>query len=176
MGVEIQLFEVGAYRSVFCLWGWMKSVVCEETVNTREELVARIKNSAALLKQESQVFPSFALCEPRHNTNKYSHTENFVSSGDACVQVATPVFRCRRFENRRVRRLYFTVFARGFIQCAHENINPQLGYNRFVARVFEYISIISKGPLVKAAEEIPLETVRAVTSEWPERHKACVEA
>jgi len=27
MGVETQLFETGAYRSDFCLWGWMKSEV-----------------------------------------------------------------------------------------------------------------------------------------------------
>jgi len=54
MGVKIQLFEVGAYRSDFCLWGWMKSEVYKEKVNTRDELVARIKNSAALIKQEHQ--------------------------------------------------------------------------------------------------------------------------
>ena len=54
MGVKIQLFEVGAYRSDFCLWGWMKSKVCKEKVNTRDELVARIMNSAALIKQERQ--------------------------------------------------------------------------------------------------------------------------
>jgi hypothetical protein len=48
MGVEIQLFEVGAYRSNFCLWGWMKSEVYKEKVNTRDELVAHIMNSAAL--------------------------------------------------------------------------------------------------------------------------------
>ena len=30
--------------------------------------------------------------------------------------------------------------------------------------------------LMKAAAEIPLETVHAVTAEWPERLKACVEA
>jgi uncharacterized heparinase superfamily protein len=54
MGVEIQLFEVGAYRSDFCLWGWMKSEVYKEKVNTRNELVARIINSAALIKQERQ--------------------------------------------------------------------------------------------------------------------------
>ena len=54
MGVEIQLFEVGAYRSDFCLWGWMKSEVYKEKVNTRDELVARIMNSAALIKQERQ--------------------------------------------------------------------------------------------------------------------------
>jgi len=54
MGVKIKLFEVGAYRSDFRLWGWMKSEVYEEKVNTRNELVARIMNSAALVKQEGQ--------------------------------------------------------------------------------------------------------------------------
>ena len=50
MGVEIQLFELGSYRSDFCLWGWMKSEIYKE----RHELVARIMNSAALIKQERQ--------------------------------------------------------------------------------------------------------------------------
>jgi hypothetical protein len=52
--VKIQLFEVGAYRSDFCLWGWVKNKVYKEKVNTRDELVARIMNSAALIKQERQ--------------------------------------------------------------------------------------------------------------------------
>ena len=42
MGVKIQLFEVGRYNSDFFLWGWMKSEVYKEKVNTRDELVARI--------------------------------------------------------------------------------------------------------------------------------------
>ena len=54
MGVEIQLFEVGAYRSDFCLWGWLTRQVYTEKVNTRDELVARIMNSAALIKHERQ--------------------------------------------------------------------------------------------------------------------------
>ena len=54
MGVKIQLFEVGAYRLDFCLWEWMKSEVYKEKVNTRDELVARIMNSAAVIKQERQ--------------------------------------------------------------------------------------------------------------------------
>jgi hypothetical protein len=36
----------------FCLWEWMKSEVYKEKVNTRDELVARIMNSAAFIKQE----------------------------------------------------------------------------------------------------------------------------
>ena len=54
MCVKIQLLEFGAYRSHFCLWGWMKSETCKEKANTRDEFVARIMNSAALIKQESQ--------------------------------------------------------------------------------------------------------------------------
>jgi hypothetical protein len=50
----IQLFEVGAYRSDFCVWRWMKREVYKGKVKTRDELVARIMNSAALIKQERQ--------------------------------------------------------------------------------------------------------------------------
>jgi len=38
----------------FCVWGWMKSEVYKEKVDTRDELVACIMNSAALIKQERQ--------------------------------------------------------------------------------------------------------------------------
>jgi len=54
VGVKIQLLEFGAYRLDFCLWGWMKSVVYKDKVQTRDELVASIMNSAALIKQERQ--------------------------------------------------------------------------------------------------------------------------
>ena len=54
MGVEIQLFEIGAYRSDFRPGGWMKIDVYKEKVNTRNELVARIMNGAAVRKQERQ--------------------------------------------------------------------------------------------------------------------------
>jgi len=36
MGVKIQLFEFGAYRSDFCLWGWMKSEVYKEKENQKK--------------------------------------------------------------------------------------------------------------------------------------------
>ena len=51
---SVQLSEFAACRSDFCLWGWMKSEVYKEKVNTRDELVTRIMNSAALIKQERQ--------------------------------------------------------------------------------------------------------------------------
>jgi hypothetical protein len=38
----------------FCLWGWMKSEVYKGKVNARDEMVAHIMNSAALVKQERQ--------------------------------------------------------------------------------------------------------------------------
>jgi hypothetical protein len=37
-----------------CLWGWMESEVYKEKVNTIEELIASIMNSAAFRKQERQ--------------------------------------------------------------------------------------------------------------------------
>jgi len=52
--MKIELFEVGAYRSDFCLWGWMKSEVYKGKVSTRDEYVARIMNSAALIMKERQ--------------------------------------------------------------------------------------------------------------------------
>ena len=54
MGVKIQLLEVSRVQIRFFLWGWMKSEVYKEKVKTRDELVARIMNSAALTKQERQ--------------------------------------------------------------------------------------------------------------------------
>jgi hypothetical protein len=54
MGVKIQLFEVGLISLDFCPWGWMKSEVYKEKVNTRNELVSRIMNSAAHIKQKRQ--------------------------------------------------------------------------------------------------------------------------
>jgi len=54
MGVKIQLFEVGEYRSDFILWGRIKKEVYKEKANTRDELVSRIMNSAGLIKQERQ--------------------------------------------------------------------------------------------------------------------------
>jgi len=35
MDVKIQLFEIGAYRSDFWLWGWTKIEVYKEKVNKR---------------------------------------------------------------------------------------------------------------------------------------------
>jgi hypothetical protein len=54
MGVEIQLFVVGASPFHCCLREWMKSEVYKAKVNTRDELVVPIMNSADLIKQEHQ--------------------------------------------------------------------------------------------------------------------------
>jgi len=50
----MQLFEFDACSSDFCLCGGTKSEVYKEKVNTRDELVERIMNSAAFIKQERQ--------------------------------------------------------------------------------------------------------------------------
>jgi hypothetical protein len=59
MDVKIQLFEFGAYRFDSCLWGWMISEIYKEKVNTRDELVARIMNSADLIQQARQPQESY---------------------------------------------------------------------------------------------------------------------
>jgi len=79
MSVKIQLFEVGAYRSDFCLWVWMKSEVYKEKVNTRDELVARIMNNAVLIKQERQV----DLRRP---------TRNIAKRVEECIEVDGGIF------------------------------------------------------------------------------------
>ena len=71
MGVKIQLFEVGAYRSDFCQWRWMKSEVYKEKVNTRDELVARIMNSASVIKQERQDDLRSATCTSAKRVKMY---------------------------------------------------------------------------------------------------------
>ena len=52
--IRYSCLKLGRTDPDFCLWGWMKSEVYKEKVNTSDELVARIMNSAALIKQERQ--------------------------------------------------------------------------------------------------------------------------
>jgi len=55
--MKIQLFEVGAYRSDtirFLSVGMDEKRSLQRKVNTRDELVTRVMNSAALIKQERQ--------------------------------------------------------------------------------------------------------------------------
>jgi hypothetical protein len=79
MGMEIQLFEVGAYRSEFCLWEWMKSEVYKEEVNTRDELAARTMNSAALIQQECQ-------------DDLRTATRTVAKRGEKCIEVDGGIF------------------------------------------------------------------------------------
>jgi len=79
VGVKIQLFEVGAYRSDFYLWEWMKSKVYKEKVNTRDELVARIMTSAALIKQE-------------HQNDLRRATRTIVKRVEKCIEVDGGIF------------------------------------------------------------------------------------
>jgi len=57
----------------------MKSEIYEEKVNTRDELVARIMNSAALLKQERQDDPRRA-------------TRTVVERVEKCIEVDGGIF------------------------------------------------------------------------------------
>jgi len=50
----LKLARTDPMRLDFCLWGQTKSEVYKEKVNTIDELVARIMNSAAVIKQGRQ--------------------------------------------------------------------------------------------------------------------------
>ena len=73
------LFEVGGYRSDFCLWGWMKNEVYKEKVNTRDELVARIMNSAAPIRQGRQ-------------DDLRRATRTIAKRGEKCIEVDGGIF------------------------------------------------------------------------------------
>jgi hypothetical protein len=57
----------------------MKSEVCKEIVNTRDELVTRVMNSAALLKQE-------------HQDNLRRATHATVRRDEKCIEVSVEIF------------------------------------------------------------------------------------
>jgi hypothetical protein len=53
MGVEVQFFEFGLTPLDFRPWGWIRSEVYKQKINTTDELVACIiMSSDALIKQE----------------------------------------------------------------------------------------------------------------------------
>ena len=73
------MFEVGLTPLDFCLWGWMKSEVYKEKVNKKDELVAHIMNSAALIKQECQ-------------DDLRGATRTIVKRGEKCIEVGCGIF------------------------------------------------------------------------------------
>ena len=53
--MKIQLFEIGAYVSDFCLWGWMKSEVYKEKSKHKRRIGrSHYEYNAVLIKQEHQ--------------------------------------------------------------------------------------------------------------------------
>ena len=80
MGVEIQLFEVGAYSFRFLSVGMdEKRSLQRKRKNTRNELVARITNSAALIKQERQ-------------DDLRRATRTIAKTGEKCIEVNGGIF------------------------------------------------------------------------------------
>jgi len=122
MGMKIQLFEVGAHRLDFCLWGWMKSEVYKEKVNTRDELVvARIMNSAAVIKQERQ-----------DDLRRAIHT--IAKRVEKCIEVDGGIFGLLQFieiiyitnkYNQYVICLSFIPFVRLFMHNIQTAISPR---------------------------------------------------
>jgi len=68
-------------RLDFCLWGWMKSEVYREKLNARDELVARIMDSAALIKQERQ-----------DDLRRATYTPTIAKRVEKCIEVDGGIF------------------------------------------------------------------------------------
>ena len=75
----MKLARTDPMRLDFCLWGWMKREVYKEKVNTRDELVAYIMNSAALIKQERQ-------------DNLRRATRTIAKRAEKCIEVDGGIF------------------------------------------------------------------------------------
>jgi len=68
------MFEVGAYFFRFLSVGMDEKRSLRRKVNTRDELVARIMNSAALIKQE-------------HRDNRKRATRTVAKRAEKCIEV-----------------------------------------------------------------------------------------
>jgi hypothetical protein len=62
----------------FGLWGWMKSEVYKEKVNTRDELLARIMDGAALIKERQD--------------DLRRTTRTITTRGSKCIEVGGGIF------------------------------------------------------------------------------------
>jgi hypothetical protein len=84
VNVKIQLFEVGAYSFRFLSVGMNENEVYKEKVNTRDDLVARITNSAVLIKQERQ-------------DNLRRATRTVAKRVEKCIEVDGGIFEMLQF-------------------------------------------------------------------------------
>ena len=77
--MKIQLFEAGAYRSDFLSVELDEKRSLQRKINTRDELVARIMNSAVLVKQERQ-------------DNLRKATRTIAKRAEECIEVDSGIF------------------------------------------------------------------------------------
>lgn len=62
----------------YCLWGWMKSEVYKQKVDTRDELIVRILNTAAIIKERQDII--------------MAATENLRTRVEKCIDVNGGIF------------------------------------------------------------------------------------
>ena len=114
--MKIQLFEVSLYRLDFRLWGWIKSEGYKEKVNTRDELVARIMNSAALIKLERQVTSGeLHVLLPRGLKSALKSMVGFLNTYFELLQFIEIIYITNKY-NQYVICLSFTPFVRLFMR------------------------------------------------------------
>ena len=129
MGVEIQLFEVWSWRvQIRCtrkifVWGWMKSEVYKEKVNTIDELVVYIMNSAVLIKQERQDDLRRATLLPRVLKSALKSMVGFLNTYFELLQYIEIIYITNKC-NQYVIFLFFVPFVRLFMRNIQTAASP----------------------------------------------------
>ena len=125
MCVKIKLFEAGAYRSDFCLWGWMKSEVYNDKVNTRDEFVAHIMNNAALIKQKRQDDLRRATCTIAKRVEKCIEVDGGIFEHLLELLQFIEIVYINNKCNQCVICLSFVLFVRPFMRNIQTAVSPR---------------------------------------------------
>jgi hypothetical protein len=87
MATEIELFESTDLTPLyFCLWGWITSEICKRKAVTRDQLFARILNSAACVKK-CEDWLRRTRCDLRTGANTLRLTVGFSKIYSALSQI-----------------------------------------------------------------------------------------
>jgi len=111
-------------RLDFCLWGWMKSEFYKEKVNTRDELVARIMNSAAFVKQERQDDLRVPRTIAKRVENALTSMVGFLNTSFELLQFIEIVYLTNKCNQCHAICIYFIPFVRLFMRNIQTAVSP----------------------------------------------------
>jgi hypothetical protein len=106
------------------MWGWMKSEVYKEKVNARDELVSRIMNIAAVIKQNAKMTSGeLHVLLPRGLKSALKSMVGFLNTYYELLQ-STEIIYVTNKCNQYVIRLSFVTFVRLFMRKIQKAVSP----------------------------------------------------